>query len=382
MIVRMPLDTVAAAARHLPTMIGRLRQLVDCESPSTSARHLEECASLIEPWLSSALHRPAEVTRVGENAHLVARAPDPRVLVLGHFDTVWPVGTVSDWPFSIDESVRIGRGPGIFDMKAGIVQALTAIESLPDPDRVSVLLTSDEEVGSATSRALIAELAQDAGAVVVCEPSADGGAVKVGRKGIANYVVEVTGRAAHAGLEPHLGVNASVELAHQIIRITGIGDSNRETSVVPTLASAGTTANTVPEFARVHVDARSWTITELERVDAAMHRLTAQLPGAVVDVVGGIERPPFEEAVARTLYAEAAAVAESLGIGPLAAVRSGGGSDGNLTAALGIPTLDGLGAVGGHPHAWNEHVLIDRMPERAALLGGLLARTTGRSRVR
>ncbi len=264
-------------------------------------------------------------------------------------------------------------------MKAGIVQALTAIELLPHSDQVSVLLTSDEEVGSASSRALIAELAQDAGAVLVCEPSADGGAVKIGRKGIANYEVTVTGRAAHAGLEPHLGVNASVELAHQIIRITAIGDSARETSVVPTVASAGTTANTVPEFARVHVDARSWTITELDRVDAAMHRLTAQLADAVVNVSGGIERPPFEDAVAGTLYAEAAAAAAALGIGHLAAVRSAGGSDGNLTAALGIPTLDGLGAVGGHPHAWNEHVLIDTMPERAALLGALLARMTGQS---
>ncbi len=375
--MRMALD--AAAARKLPTMIKRLQQLVDSESPSTSARHLEECAELIEPWLSSALRRSVAVDRVGENVHLVARAPVPRVLVLGHFDTVWPVGTISDWPFSIDENSRIGRGPGIFDMKAGIVQALTAIESLPDPDHVSVLLTSDEEVGSATSRALIAELAQDAGAVLVCEPSADGGAVKVARKGIANYEVVVTGRAAHAGLEPHLGVNASVELAHQIIRFTAIGDSDRETSVVPTLASAGTTVNTVPESARVHVDARSWTVTELERVDAAMHRLTAQLAGAVVSVAGGIERRPFEETVARTLYTEAATAATALGIGPLAAVRSGGGSDGNLTAALGIPTLDGLGAVGGHPHAWNEHVLIDTMPERAALLGALLARITGQS---
>lgn len=377
--MHMPLDTLAAAARHLPTMIGRLQQLVDCESPSTSARHLAECAALVEPWLSSVLHRPAEITRVGENLHLVARAPDPRVLILGHFDTVWPVGTTSDWPFSIDENSRIGSGPGIFDMKAGIVQALTAVELLPDPDRISVLLTSDEEVGSATSRALIAELAQDAGAVLVCEPSADGGAVKIGRKGIANYEVEVTGRAAHAGLEPHLGVNASVELAHQIIRITAIGDSDRETSVVPTLASAGTTVNTVPESARVHVDARSWTVAELDRVEAAMHGLTVQLPGAVVSVAGGIERPPFEEAVARSLYAEAEAAAAALGIGHLAAVRSGGGSDGNLTAALGIPTLDGLGAVGGHPHAWNEHVLIDTMPERAALLGALLARITGQS---
>lgn len=373
------MDTLAAAARSLPRMIDRLGELVSSESPSMSAVHLELCATLIEPWLSSALRRAVELTRIGENVHLVARAPHPRVLVLGHFDTVWPVGTIDDWPFTFDEDSGIGRGPGIFDMKAGIVQALTAIELLPDPDHVSVLLTSDEEVGSTTSRDLIEELAQAAGAVLVCEPSADGGAVKVGRKGIANYDVAVTGRAAHAGLEPHLGVNAGVELAHQIIRIAALGDPTSETSVVPTLMSAGTTANTVPESARVHVDARSWTIAELDRVDAAMRRLTAQIPGAALTVSGGIERPPFEGTVAQALYAEAAGAAAALGLGQLAAVRSGGGSDGNLTAALGIPTLDGLGAVGGHPHAWDEHVVIDTMPERAALLSELLARLAGPS---
>ncbi|AYF75295.1 M20 family peptidase [Nocardia yunnanensis] len=375
----MPSDTLTAAVSSLPTMVDRLSQLVHCESPSNSAAHLEKCADLLEPWLSSALRRPSTITRVGENVHLVARAPSPRVLILGHFDTVWPVGTIDSWPFSVDSESGIATGPGTFDMKGGIIQALTAIELLTDTDHISVLLTSDEEIGSMSSRLLIEELAREAGAVLVCEPTADGGAVKVSRKGIANYAVRATGRAAHAGLEPQRGVNATIELAHQILRISAFGDPGCETSVVPTLVTAGTTSNTVPESAEVHVDARSWTIAELERVDSAMHGLTAHLSGATVAVSGGIERPPFEEPMARWLYAEAAAAATDLGLGELAAVRSGGGSDGNITAALGIPTLDGLGAVGGHPHARDEHVIVTAMPERAALLSLLLARLAVRS---
>jgi glutamate carboxypeptidase len=262
-------------------------------------------------------------------------------------------------------------------MKAGIVQAITAIALLADSRHVSVLLTSDEETGSTTSRQLIEAQARKAGAVLVCEPSADGGAVKTGRKGIANYRVDVTGKAAHAGLEPELGVNAGIELAHQILSIASLTDT--ETSVTPTILSAGTTVNTVPESAQCHIDARSWTTTALLEVDRAMSVLTPHLPGAAVTVVGGIERPPFEEHMARALFAEAEAAARELGLPPLLAVRSGGGSDGNLTAAIGVPTLDGLGAVGGHPHARNEHVDVTAMPARAALLAVLLDRLRERS---
>lgn len=375
----MTFDPLALALRESSTMVDRLRALVHCESPSTAFSQLVTCAALIEPWLSAAVRRAVTSVRVGENVHVVSHAPNPKVLVLGHFDTVWPLGTITDWPFTVDESTGIGSGPGTFDMKAGIVQALTAIEMLPDPDHVSVLLTSDEEIGSDTSRQLIGEMAQRAGAVLVCEPSADGGAVKVGRKGMSTYDVHVTGRAAHAGLEPHLGINAGVELANQIIRIAAMGSPDHETSVVPTVIAAGTTTNTVPESARVHVDARSWTLAELNRVDAEIGALTAHLRGATVKVEGGIERPPFEEPVAHALYAEAAAAASELGLAALGAVRSAGVSDGNITAALGIPTLDGLGAVGGHPHARDEHVLVSAMPERAALLSALLARLAVRS---
>ncbi|MFJ1460948.1 M20/M25/M40 family metallo-hydrolase [Nocardia sp. N2S4-5] len=344
-----------SAEGKLPTMLDRLRVLVNCESPSNDSARLEACASLLQPWLSAAVGRAVRLERVGENVHLLAEAENPKVLVLGHFDTVWPVGTTAGWPFSITNG--IATGPGTFDMKAGIVQAIAAIELLADSSHVSVLLTSDEEVGSTTSRKLIEEQARRAGAVLVCEPSADGGAVKTGRKGIANYRVEITGKAAHAGLEPELGINAGVELAHQILAISSLADS--ETSVTPTVLAAGTTVNTVPESALCAVDARSWTTSGLERVDRAMAALAPCLLGAKVTVSGGIDRPPFEEPIARSLYAEAAAAAHELGLAPLQAVRSGGGSDGNVTAAIGVQTLDGLGAVGGHPHARSEHVEVN-----------------------
>ncbi|MGW0007330.1 M20 family metallopeptidase [Nocardia grenadensis] len=368
-------DALAAAAGGLPGMLDRFRVLVDCESPSNDPRGLELCASLIQPWLSDALGRPVRLARVGENVHIVAEAPDPRVLILGHFDTVWPTGTITDWPFSITDG--IATGPGTFDMKGGIVQALAAIELLTDASHVGVLLTSDEETSSGSSRRLIEEQARKAGAVLVCEPAADGGAVKIGRKGLAAYRVAVTGRAAHAGLEPELGVNAVVELAHQILAIAGLASAN--TSVVPAVLAGGTTVNTVPEFAECSVDARSWSVPDLEQVDRAMFALAPRLPGATVTVTGGIARLPFEESSARGLYREAEAAARDLGMAPLRAVRSGGASDGNFTAAIGVPTLDGLGAVGGHPHARDEYVDVNAMPERVALLATLLERLRHRA---
>jgi glutamate carboxypeptidase len=357
-----------------PIMLERLEKLVDCESPSRSPADLVSCATLLQPWLSSAVGRSIRQVEVGQHVHLLAEADEPSVLLLGHFDTVWPVGTALEWPFSITDG--IASGPGVFDMKAGIVQMLAALDLIEDTSHVSVLLTSDEEIGSATSRALIEEHARLAGAVLVCEPSADGGAVKIGRKGIAGYRVSVQGRAAHAGLEPHLGVNAGVELAHQVLSIAGLASG--ETTVTPTVLAAGTTVNTVPEHAQCDVDVRSWTRAELDSVDRAMFALSPHLLGAEVSVTGGVDRPPFEEDMAHALLAEAETAARELGLA-LNAVTSGGGSDGNLTAAIGIPTLDGLGAVGGHPHARAEHVDVSAMPQRAALLAALVTRLGDRS---
>lgn len=193
-------------------MVEHLGELVSCESPSGATEALGRCADLLTGWGDAAVGRPAQRVTVGGNPHLLWSAHDPAVLLLGHFDTVWPLGTITDWPMTIRDGVA--SGPGVFDMKAGIVQLLTAVDLTADVSRVSVLLTCDEETGSATSRSLIEREARRVGAVLVCEPSADGGAVKVARKGIAEYRIHVAGRAAHAGLEPELGANAGIELAH------------------------------------------------------------------------------------------------------------------------------------------------------------------------
>jgi glutamate carboxypeptidase len=240
-----------------------------------------------------------------------------------------------------------------------------------------VLLTGDEETGSRTSRGLIEEEARWAGAALVCEPSADGGAVKVARKGTAGYRVTVTGRAAHAGLEPELGVNAGVELAHQVLALAAVAAPADGTTVTPTVLAAGTTPNTVPEMAILHVDVRGWSRSELNRADRAIRGLTPRLPGAVLAVSGGINRYPLEGAAAQALLATAQAAAWDIGLPPPEGVRSGGGSDGNFTSAIGVPTLDGLGAVGAHPHARSECVDVTAMPDRAALLAALIDRICG-----
>ncbi len=367
-------DTLVRAGEALPDMVARLADLVGCESPSDSPADLRRCADLLVSWLAPLLPHRVELLERDGLPHVLAAAAHPTVLLLGHFDTVWPLGTLTDWPFTVRDG--IARGPGVFDMKAGIVQLVTALALHGDPGRVSVLLTGDEEIGSRSAWTLIEEQARRAGAVLVCEPAADGGAVKVGRKGIANYDIEIRGRAAHAGLEPERGVNAGVELAHQILALTALAD--RDTTVTPTVLSAGTTGNTVPERAHCHVDVRSWTTAAMADVDRALTGLRPHLPGAEVVVTGGIDRLPFEERAAAGLLAHAEAAADELGLGPLATATAGGVSDGNISAAAGVPTLDGLGAIGGYPHARDEHVQVHTMPRQTALLTELLARLAQR----
>lgn len=354
-------------------MCERLAELVACESPSADTAALARCAALLGDMGQAAFGRAPERVTAGGRQHLLWPAAAPRpVLILGHFDTVWPLGTLADWPYTVTDG--IASGPGVFDMKAGIIQALGAVSLLDRTDAVSLLLTSDEEVGSLSSRALIEDQAGAAAAVLVCEPSADGGAVKIARKGVSGYQVAVRGRAAHAGLEPEAGLNAGLELSHQVLGLASLADAGEGTTVTPTVLTAGTTSNTVPETASGWVDVRAWTRAELERVDAGLRRLSARLPGAVVTVTGNINRYPLEAGASASLFELIQAAASDIGIQALAAVRSGGGSDGNLTAALGVPTLDGLGAVGGGPHARTEHADVRLMPDRAALLAALISR--------
>ena len=261
-------------------------------------------------------------------------------------------------------------------MKAGIVQMLAAVDQIADTASVSLLLTCDEETGSATSRAMIEAEALRAGNVLVCEPSADGGSVKTARKGIAGYEIRVSGRAAHAGLEPELGVNASIEIAHQDLALGSLARVQDGSSVTPTVLAGGTTANSVPESARVVVDVRAWTRRELDRIHEAMMTLEPRLPGARLKVEGGVNRYPLEPNLNAELLAMAQLAAEDVGEDRPEGVRSGGGSDGNLTGAVGVPTLDGLGAVGAHPHARTEQVHLTAMPGRAAMLAALIDRIT------
>jgi glutamate carboxypeptidase len=350
-------------------MLARLRELVEAESPSDDAPALARCADLLDGWFSTVLGARAQRPVPGQ-VHLLWPAADPAVLVVGHFDTVWPLGTLHEIPFTVLDGVA--RGPGVLDMKAGIVQLLTALEITAGRDRVSVLLTGDEETGSATSRGLIEREAVRAGRVLVCEPSADGGAVKTARKGLASYRVQATGRAAHAGLEPERGINATVEIAHQILALGDLALPGDGTTVTPTLLQGGTTSNSVPETAVVAVDVRAWTRSDLDRVDAAIRAVVPVLPGATVSVDGGVNRYPLEPERALNLLAVTQDAAHGLGLPPLEGVRSGGGSDGNLTAAVGVDTLDGLGAVGAHPHARDEWVDARAMPDRVALLAAVL----------
>jgi glutamate carboxypeptidase len=283
---------------------------------------------------------------------------------------VWPLGSLATHPFSVAGGVL--RGPGCFDMKTGLVMALHAVAALGVPDGVTILITSDEEVGSPSSRALIEAEAAGCRAALVPEGSADDGALKTERKGTSLYRVRALGRAAHAGLEPHKGINATIELAHQALAISGLADAGRGTTVTPTAMSSGTTLNTVPAVGELAVDVRMWDAGEQERVDAGMRALTPVLHGASLEVTGGPNRPPLGSAASAELFARAAGLAAGLGLPPLTRAAVGGASDGNFTAGVGTPTLDGLGAVGGGAHADHEHVLVGELPGRTALLAALI----------
>jgi glutamate carboxypeptidase len=262
-------------------------------------------------------------------------------------------------------------------MKAGVAQALHAVAALPDRDGVSILITGDEELGSPTSRELIEGEAAGCAAALVLEASADGGALKTARKGVSLYRVRVTGRAAHAGLEPDAGVNSTVELAQQVLAVNALADARLGTTVTPTRAKAGTTTNTVPAAGEFDVDVRVRTLAEQERVDRAMRALSPVLPGARVAIEGGPNRPPLEESASAGLFARALKVAERLDLPSPTRAAVGGASDGNFTAGIGTPTLDGLGAVGGGAHADSEHVVVAGLPHRVALVAGLTAELLG-----
>lgn len=360
-------------AADLDLLLADLRELVEVESPSSDPTAVAASAEAVARVGERLLGTEPERIVLDGVVHLRWRlGPGPtRVLVLGHHDTVWPLGTLAVHPFGVVDGAV--RGPGCFDMKAGLVMAFHAVATLPEREGVTILVTGDEEVGSPTSRALIESEAAGAVATLVLEASADDGALKTARKGTSLYEVEVAGRAAHAGLDPEKGVNATLELAHQVHVVAALADATSGTTVTPTVTAAGTTANTVPATGRFAVDVRAWSQAELERVDAGLRALAPVLPGASIVVHGGINRPPLEESSSRRLFQRASALAAKQGLPPVSGAAVGGASDGNFTAGVGVPTLDGLGAVGGGAHAADEHVLVDRLLDRTALVAALVA---------
>ena len=361
------------ARRRQGDLIEGVRTLVEVESPSADLSACQQVATATAELMDSWLGTPARV--LDHNGRPVVRwgADEPRALLLGHIDTVWPVGTLERIPWQI-EGDRM-RGPGVFDMKVGVVQAIAAIALLglgPD-DGVGIVLTTDEEIGSGTSRTLIEDAARHADAVLVLEPSVTGH-LKTARKGTSWYVVEITGRASHAGLDPERGINALVEAADLVRVAVTWADPAVGTTVTPTTARAGVTDNTVPDTAIIGIDVRAWSADEQQRIDNLMRGWKPSHPEAGVRIInGGINRPAMEESAGSGLAQLAEVCAVQLGIAPIGSRAVGGASDGNFTAALGIPTLDGLGAVGDGAHAEHEWASVMAMPERTALIAALLS---------
>jgi len=383
-------EPVPSAGRHLrrleglrgrvEEMAGDLAALVEAESPSADPAALASCAAAVAELGGRLLGTPPERVERDGRPHLRwSFGAAPRVLLLAHLDTVWPLGTIDRWPVERDGD-RL-TGPGAFDTKAGIVQALHALAALDRLDGVELLVNSDEEVGSPTSSELVEAASREARAVLVLEPSQGGtGALKTARKGFAVFRLRVHGRAAHAGNQPELGVNALVELARQVPAVARLASSGSGTTVTPTVASAGTTTNTVPAEAEVHLDVRFLDPDEHERVARDLRALRPELPGARLELVTGPSSPPLPPAASRRLYPVARRLGETLGLGTLDGVTVGGASDGNRAAAAGAPVLDGLGAVGDHIHAEGEYVVVPAMAERAALLAALVEECPDRAR--
>ena len=356
-----------------------IETLVGLESPSTDKAAVDRCGAELTSRLEAF---SAEVSRIdggprGDHIRADIAGSAARVLLLGHFDTVWPVGQLHRMPIR-EEGGRL-HGPGVFDMKAGIGVAMLAVRALrelrlSDAPQITMLWTTDEEIGSETSRAAIEACARDSRAVLVLEPSLPGGAAKTSRKGCGDFELTVHGVSAHAGLDPARGASAIHELAHQIIAITALQDPSRGVTLNVGQISGGSRTNVVADIAHASIDVRVPTMADAAIVEQSLRGLRARLSGTRLEVHGGVGRPPLERSpgVVR-LYEVARDVARELGQ-DLKEGGTGGGSDGNFTAAIGVPTLDGLGPRGDGAHALQEHVELVDLPWRAAFLAGLLNR--------
>jgi glutamate carboxypeptidase len=364
-------------------IIALIRRMVECESPSDDARAVDRFVDLLA--VEAAPFALVETFPGGKfGRHLLCEfaLPGPakkkgEILALGHSDTVWPAGTLARMPFREAD----GRlwGPGVLDMKSGLAFFLYAMRALgelekPERSRVKLLVNSDEEVGSESSRSLTQESARRSTAVLVLEPGTGlEGKLKTARKGVGIYHLTVRGRASHAGVDFEAGASAILELARQIERVAGFTSLERGITVNPGVVSGGSRSNVVAAEARAAVDIRAPRLRDAEALDRKFRSLKPFDKRCTIEVEGGLNRPPMERSVGTVqLFRTAQQLAKELGVA-LDESMTGGGSDGNFTAALGIPTLDGLGGVGEGAHALNESILTDRIADRTALLAKLVA---------
>ena len=372
-------DAFARFESRLPQMLEELAALTDIESPSNSLEALGACARYLESLGSSLLGRRPRRFDIDGKTHLLWQFGEaPRIVLVGHYDTVHPLGTVMRFPFSVDGD--IARGPGVCDMKGGVITALHALRDLRDElgdealDGVALFVNADEEIGSPGSQSVISELGQTVKVAIGFENAGTDWQIKIERRGTSHYNVIAHGRAAHAGDHAEKGINAIRELSAQVPCIDAIADAQLGTSVTPTTIEGGTTYNTVPERASMWVDVRARNKEEQLRVDREIRKLVPLLTEAEIEVVGQIDQPPMPEESAMRLFELAERVGKDFGIDELKKMAVGGAADTCRFAAAGAEAIDGFGAVGGDDHSDREWIYASSMPRQAALAAGLIER--------
>lgn len=372
------MTTIDHFRRRLPLVLAELEEIVAIESPTRDVEGAGRAAAWLEEKLApfGRLSRE-QMAGFGPLLHLERVGTDHRVMLIGHLDTVWPVGS---WPELWRESGGRIFGPGIYDMKGGLVFIIELLSWLDatgtEHPTLDIFINPDEEVGSLGSRTIICDAARRADLALVLEPTTPEGVIKLARKGSGEYVLTIHGRSAHQGVEPELGVNAVVEAAHQVGRLLELQDLESGTTVGPNVIRAGSVSNVIPDRAELRIDVRAWTAGEQRRLEEGIAALRPVLKGSRFELTGGWNRPPMEMSPASmAVFERARIIGSDLGL-DLKWVRWGGSSDANLTAAVGTPTIDGLGPVGEGSHQRSESIEIDALPARMALFTELVASLT------